>query len=1021
MGDVPISVRGHTTLTDAFAAAAARNADRIAVDDGIERLTYRELDRRSNAIARQLGSVPMDDDQPVGILLERGVDLAIAMLGVLKVGRPYVPLDPRSPPARNALILEEAAPGAVVVPAAGRAALVPEGLPRVDVTATAGAAPPEPAVSPDERAYIIFTSGTTGRPKGVQVTHDNVLRLFSSTEPLFSYSCNDVWSVAHSFAFDFSVWELWGALLYGGCARILRRDEVADPQRFLTLLGDERVTVLSQTPSAFKQLLRLQPTPPDLPALRLVVFGGEALHFPDLTQWFDRFPAEQPRLVNMFGITETTVHASYHPVLPDDTRSAASIIGRPLPDLDLRLLDRQGRSVPSGEIGEIVVTGPGVAVGYLGQPDLTAERFVNVVTEHGTVVRGYRSGDLARLDGAGRLLYEGRADRQVKIRGHRIELGEIEAALTSHERVSHSVVVVRTDDAGLDRLVGYVVPSTGHPPVPESVLQHAAALLPAYMVPDAVGCLESLPTTVNGKLDLRALPPLARAGRGLDDTGVTDTQRTLCRTFEAVLGAVSVGLDDDFFDLGGHSFIATRLVNQVLADAVTGRARQLSVADLYRTRTVRALAAWLDAPEGTEPAAGDGTTFQLHDLQAGILLNHLLEPDSTAQHCVLAWHLEGPVDADALRAALAAVHRRHRALHSRYAYDDEAVGRPAPKSGPTWTEDIADSIDKAVHTLRDLLSQPFDLAEGRVWHAALVSVSDGSHLFGVAVHHVAFDGWSESVLARELSAVGTGPVPKPSQSTRRVSPESLALWQRTLAGTPPLRYPAPELVGPAGAPVAVEVPIRPELFAAATSVSLAGHRISAFTALLTAYATALTEEAGQFDVGVGTPIALRREAQDADVIGCLINVVCLRLRLDSDADDRTRLLTVERTVQEAFAHCGVGMGEIVRALNPPRDDRPPVFQTMFTFQSVPEAGLDLPGVTARRVHLTPTALPTELLAEVWPERSGRPAFTLSYAPDRVPAHFADAISKRFGPELERVVALGDAGADDATLATTRKV
>ncbi|WP_344097895.1 amino acid adenylation domain-containing protein, partial [Streptomyces stramineus] len=464
-----------------------------------------------------------------------------------------------------------------------------------------------------------YTSGSTGRPKGVPVTHHNVARLFSATDHWFGFDDSDVWTLFHSYAFDFSVWEMWGALLHGGRLVVVPHLVSRDPGAFLRLLAGERVTVLNQTPSAFYQLMAADKENPGTElALRYVVFGGEALEPARLADWYERHADDAPTLVNMYGITETTVHVSY--IALDRAKAAAgaaSTIGVNIPDLRVYVLDEHLQPLPPGVTGEMYVAGEGLAHGYLGRHALTAERFVADPFAHLFGERGsrmYRSGDLARRRADGNLDYFGRADHQVKIRGFRIELGEIEGVLADHPDVADAAVVVREDTPGDKRLVAYAVPARDT--TPAALREHTAGELPVHMVPSAVVLLDRLPLTANGKLDRKALPApdlAAAVTDGRAPRGPREEQ--LCEIFAEVLGLPRVGVDDNFFDLGGHSLLAVRLAGRLK----TALGAEVGIGTVFQAPTPAALDAALDASDRTDeldvllplrPAAEDGSSSQ---------------------------------------------------------------------------------------------------------------------------------------------------------------------------------------------------------------------------------------------------------------------------------------------------------------------------------------------------------------------------------------------------------------------------
>ena len=495
-------------LHERFEGWVGLGSERVAVVCGGESLSFGELDRLANGLALRLRGLGVGPDVVVGLRCERGLGVVVGVLGVLKAGGAYLPLDPAYPRERVEFMLEDSGVGVVVTEPGFVGDFEGSGVELVLVGGCGEAVEgPVSGVGPENLAYVIYTSGSTGRPKGVLVSHRNVTRLFDSTEGWFGFDESDVWALFHSYAFDFSVWELWGALLYGGRVVVVPYWVSRSPEEFRELVVAEGVTVLNQTPTAFRQFVAADAGAgsPGVGALRYVIFGGEALELSSLRPWFERYGDRRPRLVNMYGITETTVHVTYRPLgLPDLDAGVGSVIGVPLPDLRVLLLDGRGAPVPVGVAGEIYVGGAGVSRGYLNRPELTAERFVaDPFGGPGTL---YRSGDLARRLENGELEYLGRIDDQVKIHGFRIELGEIEAVLNQQPGVSDAVVVVREDSPDDKRLVAYIV-APGRAAALAGALKDALKTqLPPYMVPAWIIPIETLPLTANGKLDRNALP-----------------------------------------------------------------------------------------------------------------------------------------------------------------------------------------------------------------------------------------------------------------------------------------------------------------------------------------------------------------------------------------------------------------------------------------------------------------------------------------------------------------------------------
>ena len=500
------------TLNQVFARTVADAPEAVAVLDGARTLNYAELDAWSTAIAARLVAAGVGRGARVGLMVDRGVMAVLGILGILRAGACYVPLDPHYPAERLRLLCEDSAPAMVITDGSGAP---PEGVPCIELApqpeAEAGVPPPDREVRPEDPAYVIYTSGSTGRPKGVVVTHANVVSLLEGSGPLFDFRRDDRWTLFHSYSFDFSVWEMWMPFAVGASLVTVPLATARSSEDFLDLLLDRGVTVLNQVPSVFRFLVD-ELAFRDAPglALRYVIFGGEAVDVGVIAEFRAAAPGAEPTWVNMYGITETTVHVTHKVLEPADLVSrSASPIGRPLPHLEIHLLDESGQAVGGEETGEMWVSGGGVAAGYLNQPDLTAERFVQLSLPEAGEVRCYRTGDLARRRADGEFEYVGRADDQVKVRGFRIELGEIEHALGSLPGVAEASVVVLDAPAGPLLAAVVVRAADGEEPSSREVCDHVAALLPAHMVPSRILFADSLPLAPSGKLDRRETARLA--------------------------------------------------------------------------------------------------------------------------------------------------------------------------------------------------------------------------------------------------------------------------------------------------------------------------------------------------------------------------------------------------------------------------------------------------------------------------------------------------------------------------------
>ncbi|GGR89683.1 hypothetical protein GCM10010252_30740 [Streptomyces aureoverticillatus] len=977
------------TVAQAFEAAAAADPDRPAVTGGGVTLDYAELNAAANRLARLLRGQGAGPGRLVAVALPRATELVVALLAVLKSGAAYVPVDPGHPADRIAYTLADAGPELVVTDAvlAGR---LPSG-PRAVVLGAPGteaalAALPGHDLGADERgtrrpddaAYVIYTSGSTGRPKGVVVTHRNILSLMTRTRNLFGFGADDVWTMFHSPAFDFSVWELWGPLLHGGRLITVPYEIVRSPEDLLALLADEGVTVLSQTPSAFYQLIRAEkenPGPRRRLALRTVVLGGEALDLPRLAEWYERHAADAPRLVNMYGITETTVHVTHGPLDPAMVREAAgSAIGTGLPGLDVRLLDGALRPVPAGVVGELYVGGGQVSRGYLNRPGLTATRFVaDPLGPPGG--RLYRSGDLARWTPHGRLEYVGRSDEQIKLRGFRIEPGEVEAALLARADVADARVTLRVDAGGDKALTAYVVP-IGGAGLPETAALRAElrTVLPDHMVPAAFVALDAIPLTGNGKLDHEALPAPDFAAAATGRAPGTPQEELLCGLFAEVLGLERVGVDDSFFDLGGHSLLATRLVSRIR----TVLGVELPIRTIFTAPTVADLVSHLGRGERVRPAltrvSPRPERVPLSFAQRRLWFIDRFEGPSTTYNVPFPLRLTGELDTDALAEAVRDVVARHESLRTVFAEDEDGVPfqrvRPAHQARP---EVPVVDVEPAqlVGAIADVASHRFDLSVEIPVKAALLRLDSQDHVLVWLVHHIACDGASLAPMARDLAtayaARSAGQAPQweelPAQYVDYTlwqhdllgddnDPDSLvstqvAYWQQELADVPqPLRLPTdrprPAEAGHRGD--SLEFTLDPRLMTAVEDVARA-HGATSSMVLESALAVLLHGLGGGDDITIGSPIANRTDEGLTHLVGFFVNTWVLRTRLDGNPSFADVLDQVRVKSLAAYDHQDVPFERLVEVLNPERSTAyAPLFQVMFAWQNNSHDDFALPGV-----------------------------------------------------------------------------
>ena len=755
-----------------FAAQVARAPEAVAITCGERSWTYGELDSAANRLAHHLADRGARPGERVALLLPRTAEAIAAILAVLKTGAAYLPIDPAHPDSRIEFVLRDAAPIVAVTTADLLSRLGESGVPALDIDDPAVALQPDtalPAPAVDDIAYIIYTSGTTGAPKGVAVTHSNVAQLLESLDA--ELALGQVWTQCHSLAFDYSVWEIWGALLYGGRLLIVPDAVVRSPEDLHALLVSEQVSVLSQTPSAFYALQTadaLQPEVGQQLKLQTVVFGGEALEPQRLSSWFDSHPG-LPRMINMYGITETTVHASFREIGDGDVDSNSSPIGVPLEHLAFFVLDGWLRQVPVGVVGELYVAGSGQASGYLGRSDLTTTRFVACpFGPPGS--RMYRTGDLVQWGEDGQLRYVGRADKQVKIRGYRIELGEVHAALARVDGVDQAAVIAREDRPGDKRLVGYITESASGTLDPATVRAVLAERLPAYMVPAAVVILDALPLTVNGKLDTRALPAPEYLDADHYRAPEDAIEEILAGIYAQVIGVEQVGVDDSFFDLGGDSISSMQVVARARAAGLLLRPR-----DIFVEQTISRLARVATFTDGERAVGDTGTGSVLATPIIQWLQGLGGDVDEFNQTVVL--QAPAVVTEDDVVAVLRALLERHATLRLRVS-QDSATGwsLTVPEAGTVDATECLRSVDvlsdAALSQARSRLNPEAGVMVSALWERE-------NRRLVLIVHHLAVDAVSWRILLEDVNIAwaqhhGGQPIELPAGGT------SFARWTTLL-------------------------------------------------------------------------------------------------------------------------------------------------------------------------------------------------------------------------------------------------
>ncbi len=986
-----------------FAAQVARTPGAEAVAFEGERLTYRELHDRAVALAHRLVALGVGPEVLVGVAEERSLELLIGLLAVLAAGGAYVPLEPSLPAQRLAMVLEDARPAVLLTrPAHAEALGLGAGGARL-VWLDGVAEPPEPAAAADplpradadNAAYVIFTSGSTGRPKGVVNRHRGIVNRLLWMQDAFGLDAGDVFVQKTPFGFDVSVPELFGPLMLGARLVVARPEGHKDSAYLVDLVRREGITTIHFVPSMLPFFLDEEGVA-GCRTLRRVLASGEALPWEAEQRCLEVIPAP---LINLYGPTEAAVEVTAWFCQPSP-RPRPVPIGRPILNTRIHIVGRRLELSPSGAVGELAIGGVQVARGYLGRPELTAERFVPDPHGGEPGARMYRTGDLCRHLPGGEIEYLGRLDDQVKIRGFRIEPREIEIALTAHPAVREAAVVVREEKGAERSLLACVVLAAvepdAAPAAPAAVAamlrDHLAALLPPYMVPVFAfgGELDRLP---NGKLDRRALSrwlPVAVSARAVTAPR-TPLEELLAGVFAEVLGVERIGADDNFFEHGGHSLAAMRLLARV-REAV---GVDLPLHRVFETPTVAELARTIEGAARSDapplvPTSRTAAPLPLSFAQQRLWFLHQLEPASAAYNIPAAIHLRGALDPAALAAALSEVARRQESLRTRFAAGrDEpvqVVDPPAPVAVPRI--DLAGlpagrRLEEARRLARAEALIPFDLGVGRLLRASLVGLDADEQLLLLTMHHVISDGWSLRVLAHELGelygAAAAGrpsPLPEPGIQygdyavwQRRwlqgdLLAAEIAHWRTRLAGAPPvlnlpLDHPRAAVASDRGGSRAVELP--PEGLRDLRTLARR-HGVTLFMAVLAAFQALLSRLSGDEDVSVGTPVAGRGQIQTEGLIGFFVNTLVIRTDLSGEPTFAALLARVREAALAAYAHQEVPFEKLVEELQPRRElSVSPLFQVSFTLDDEARPSLRL----------------GEIEGELWPAAQETEKFDLS--------------------------------------------
>ncbi|MCP5050157.1 MAG: amino acid adenylation domain-containing protein, partial [bacterium] len=991
------------SIVDIFGEQVEKKPDHIAVKNGESEgrgghgITYRELNEKSNRVAFYLREhYTVQSGQPVGIMMHRGEEMVVAVMGILKAGAAYLPIDPQYPVERIEYMLKDSNATCCISDdwneAKGNDQLLMKLQPFSALSAPSavksGYEPAPCTLHPANPAYVIYTSGSTGKPKGVMIPHRNVVRLFFTRRPLFDFNSRDIWTMFHSLSFDFSVWEIFGALLFGGKVVIIPELVAKTPARYLALLRNCRVTVLNQTPSAFYNLQDEELTRQDKSlALRYIIFGGEALKPRRLKQWQAKYP--RTKLINMYGITETTVHVTYKEITPADIETGSSNIGSPIPTLGTFLLDRDSRLVPSGVAGELCVGGAGLAIGYLNRPELTGEKFIDNPFEPGQ--RLYRSGDMARVLESGDMEYQGRMDKQIQLHGFRVELGEIEAQIQTYDGIHEAVVIAEDSKSGAPYLSAYVVPANGNPT--HGLREYLAEKLPSYMVPSYFFSIPKIPLTPNGKVDTKALARLKPRNNGGNSPPVNETQSQLATIWKKQLNLEEVGIKDNYFNIGGDSIRAIRLINTINNQFKTN----LEIVDLYSDETIENLSRRINRSnkphitqqgKSLEDARHEVETIKLQfmahnqitgneiediypmsDIQKGMAYHGLQTPGEAVYHDQFVYQLYYPrFDPVKFKQALRLMVKKHPMLRTAFHFAQTGPDVQMVHQNILINIPHEDISSMAKHEQEEYLKRsmaedrqaPLNLEIPPLWRMKTFHAGAGNIVILWSFHHAILDGWSNASFFVELNDIysqmirgrdihtGNGfPALKSNykdfiihQLTEKKKTGNHEFWKEELSGyrrldiaavKPDIKTNNPQDHPPPGQLRFLRLGLGEQRLKKLEETA-AVHHTSVKNLTFAAYIYMLNLLSYENDLVAGLVTNNRPICEDGDkILGCFLNTIPFRVKIPSSLTWTQYIHLINKKMARLKRYEGFPFFEIAKFGNKKSPGVNPVFDTLFNY------------------------------------------------------------------------------------------